>query len=166
MNGVLHKPIWRQIRLTLSTPYYISVANDIIQFEKIRRKCCVNDIISDDSTYTMMMILMLFGIDWKYQNTLLLQYSFTISAAFSPIINAAAFVWPATIWGIIDASTTRKLRMPMTCNLGLTTAVGSVSGPILQVPACQTSTETEKKEIKSNLSCTQMNESRVCHLML
>lgn len=69
-----------------------------------------------------------------YLNTLLSQSSFIISDAFSPIMYVAAFVWPATISGIIDESTTRRCEIPYTWRRGLTTAVGSDEFPIRHVP--------------------------------
>lgn len=56
------------------------------------------------------------------------------SLAFSPIIKITAFVCPATMFGKIEPSTTRKRFIPCTRNCGSTTASSSVVGPILHVP--------------------------------
>ena len=53
------------------------------------------------------------------------------SEAFSPIMIVGAFVFPETIFGIIDASATRKFFIPCTCSFELTTE--RLSLPILQV---------------------------------
>jgi hypothetical protein len=55
-----------------------------------------------------------------------------MSAAFSAIIITGALVLPEVIVGMIEASTTRKLASPCTCNSSFTTALGS--WPILHVP--------------------------------
>jgi len=55
-----------------------------------------------------------------------------ISAAFSAIIYTGAFVFPDTILGMMDASTTRRFSIPCTFREESTTAIGSF--PILQVP--------------------------------
>src|SRR5215472_8389223 len=54
------------------------------------------------------------------------------SAAFSPIMMVAALVFPFTMVGIMEASTTRRPAVPRTRNRSSTTA--SASGPILHVP--------------------------------
>ena len=54
-----------------------------------------------------------------------------MSAAFSAIINTGAFVFPETILGIIEASTTRRFVIPCTFREESTTAKSSL--PILQV---------------------------------
>ena len=56
------------------------------------------------------------------------------SAAFSAIIRVGAPVLPEVIAGITDASTTRKPSKPNTRSSESTTAVGSLTCPILQVP--------------------------------
>jgi len=55
-----------------------------------------------------------------------------MSAAFSPIMMVGAFVLAPTNFGMIEASTTRRLFRPWTRNSESTTA--SSSWPILQVP--------------------------------
>ncbi|KAL2716010.1 hypothetical protein V1478_013686 [Vespula squamosa] len=60
--------------------------------------------------------------------------SLIMSLAFSPIMITGALVFPLTMAGIIEASTTRKPFTPYTLNFGSTTAVGSFLGPILHVP--------------------------------
>jgi len=62
------------------------------------------------------------------------QFSLIISDAFSPIIKAIALVCPAGMTGIMEVSTTRRPLTPRTLSFVSTTASGSVSGPILQVP--------------------------------
>ncbi|KAE9541816.1 hypothetical protein AGLY_003807 [Aphis glycines] len=57
-----------------------------------------------------------------------------MSAAFSPIMKAIAFVCPAGMTGMMEVSTTRRPLIPRTLSFESTTASGSVSGPILQVP--------------------------------
>lgn len=76
-----------------------------------------------------------------------------MSAPFSPIIMVGAFVFPLTIYGILQrkhfikcdpilpicfthmlASITRKFCIPWTLSRGSTTAIGSDTGPILHVP--------------------------------
>lgn len=61
------------------------------------------------------------------------QSSFIMSDAFSPIIIVGALVFPLTMVGIMEASTTLKPSMPYTFSLASTTASGSEAGPILQV---------------------------------
>jgi hypothetical protein len=55
-----------------------------------------------------------------------------IRDAFSPIMIDGAFVFPDVSVGMIDASATRRPRIPCTRNCSSTTAIGS--WPILQVP--------------------------------
>ena len=56
------------------------------------------------------------------------------SAAFSPIMMAGALVFALTMLGMMLASATRRPLMPFTFRVGSTTAVGSETEPILQVP--------------------------------
>src|SRR4051812_8896638 len=57
-----------------------------------------------------------------------------MSVARSPIMIAGALVLPPTTVGMIEASATRRQSMPLTRRRASTTAIGSLFGPILQVP--------------------------------
>jgi hypothetical protein len=57
-----------------------------------------------------------------------------MSAAFSAIMMVGALVLPLTSVGMIEASITLRRRTPRNLRLVSTTAIGSLSGPILQVP--------------------------------
>ena len=56
-------------------------------------------------------------------------------AAFSAMASTVAFGWALGITGITEASATRSPVIPRTRSCGSTTASGSVSGPMRQVPA-------------------------------
>ena len=56
------------------------------------------------------------------------------SAALSPTIIEAAFVFPEGNRGKMEESATRSPFVPLTFSLGLTTPMGSASGAILQLP--------------------------------
>ena len=58
----------------------------------------------------------------------------TMPAARSAIMSVGEFVLPDVMVGMIEASITRRRSMPRTLNLASTTAVGSLSRPILHVP--------------------------------
>lgn len=55
--------------------------------------------------------------------------------AFSAIMTVGACVLPETMVGMMEQSTTLKPSRPCTFRHGSTTAVGSLFGPILHVPA-------------------------------
>src|SRR5262245_15459856 len=57
------------------------------------------------------------------------------SAAFSAIMMTGALMLPPGRSGMTDASTTRRLAIPLTRSSASTTAISSPSEPILQVPA-------------------------------
>jgi hypothetical protein len=59
----------------------------------------------------------------------------TNSAQRLPIIMAGAFVFPALMFGMAERSQTRKFSTPRTRSLASSTAIGSLLGPIRQVPA-------------------------------
>ena len=70
---------------------------------------------------------------WLCINTIIFHVVDNIkSAAFSAIIIVGALVLPPITVGIIDASTTLKLLIPLTRSSGSTTDISSI--PILQVP--------------------------------
>ncbi len=71
---------------------------------------------------------------WKFHSLGAFQSSLIMSDAFSAIIITGAFVFPLTILGIIEASTTRSLDTSCTLRRGSTTAISSNLDPILQVP--------------------------------
>lgn len=56
------------------------------------------------------------------------------SAAFSPTIATAAFVFAPTMDGMMDASATANPATPRTLRSGVTTPISSESGAILHVP--------------------------------
>lgn len=58
----------------------------------------------------------------------------TRSAHFSPIMITGAWMLLLVMDGITDASATRRPSTPRTRNDASTTAIGSLSGPILAVP--------------------------------
>ena len=68
-------------------------------------------------------------LDWGQR-----RFSLIRSAALSAIMMVGAFVFPLTIEGMIEASTTRSPLKPWTRNWSSTTAALSVAIPILQVP--------------------------------
>jgi hypothetical protein len=57
-----------------------------------------------------------------------------VRATRSAIMMVGALVLPPIRLGITEASTTRRPSMPRTRHSWSTTAIGSLSGPILQVP--------------------------------
>ena len=57
-----------------------------------------------------------------------------ISAHFSPIMMVGPFRLPLVTCGMMEESATRRASMPITRHSGSTTAIGSSTAPILQVP--------------------------------
>ena len=62
------------------------------------------------------------------------QFWATQSATRSPIMMAVALVLARGTWGMTDESATQIPFTPLTLHCWSTTAMGSESGPILQVP--------------------------------
>src|SRR5450830_77223 len=73
-------------------------------------------------------------VSWSLVSGQALRSARIMSAAFSPIMKVGALVLPPHSVGMIDASATRKPVMPLIRSRVSTTAIASLSGPILQVP--------------------------------